>query len=69
MKRWLSVTLQVLAGLGQVVSVVTPILGPKQKVYVATGLGVAQVVVNAIAHGSNPDGTPAEAPWIPANKK
>lgn len=65
MKRWISITLQILASIGQIVNLVEPWLDAEQKTAVAAGLGIAQVIVNAIAHGSNPDGTPAEIAWQP----
>jgi hypothetical protein len=65
-KRWLSITLQILASAGQLINLVEPYLTLETKAGVVVGLGVAQVLVNAIAHGSNPDGTPAEVAWTPA---
>ena len=65
MKRWISVTLQIVAGIGQVVNIFAPIMTERQKIITAGAIGVGQLVVNAIAHGSNPDGTPAEVAWKP----
>jgi len=65
MKRWVSVLLQIVGGLGQIANVFVPILSERQKIYVAGSIGVGQLIVNAIAHGSNPDGTPAEVAWQP----
>ena len=66
MKRWISVTLQIVGSAGQIVNLLEPVLKPEQKLLVAAGIGIVQIVVNAIAHGSNPDGTPAEVAWTPA---
>lgn len=68
MRRWVSVLLQTLASTGQIVNLVEPWLTGEQKAMVATGIGIAQIVVNAIAHGSNPDGTPAQIAWTPPVK-
>jgi len=65
MRRWLSVTLQIVGSAGQIINILEPVLKPEQKLYVAAAIGLAQVAVNAIAHGSNPDGTPAEVAWKP----
>lgn len=65
MRRWVSVLLQTLASTSQIVNLVEPWLSGEQKAMVAAGIGILQIVVNAIAHGSNPDGTPAEVAWIP----
>ena len=63
MKRWLSITLQILSGVGQILNILEPTLNAEEKIYVAAGIGLIQIIVNAIAHNSNPDGTPAEVAW------
>jgi hypothetical protein len=69
MKRWLSTTLQIIGGMGQVVNIVEPIMKQEHKIIIAGCIGFAQLVVGVIAHNSNPDGTPAEVAWIPTEKK
>lgn len=63
MKRWQSITAQILAGVAQVVNILAPVLSERNKLYVAGGLAAGQVLVNAVAHNTNPDGTPAEVAW------
>ena len=63
MKRWLSITLQILSGVGQILNILEPTLNAEEKIYVAAGIGLIQIIVNAIAHNSNPDGTSAEVAW------
>lgn len=59
MKLSTSTVCQLLLGLGDVINVVTPLLKGDSKVIAGTVLAILHVVVNTIAHISNPDGTPA----------
>lgn len=68
MPRWLSILLQILGGSGQIANIFAPVMDVEQKATVAGVLAIGQLVVNAIAHNSNPDGTPAEVAWIPPKK-
>lgn len=65
MRRWISITLQIVGSAGQVGNLIAPWLPDEHKAMVAAGIGVGQIVVNAIAHSSNPDGTPAAVAWVP----
>ncbi len=60
MKRWINVVAQVVLGAGQVVNILEPVLEAREKIFIAAGLALAQLVVSAIAHGYNPDGSPAK---------
>lgn len=68
MTRWLSITLQLAAASGQIVNLLESVLNARQKAYVAAVLGIVSLVVNIIAHNSNPDATPAEVAWEPRRK-
>ena len=61
MKLSTSTVCQLLLGIGDVINVVTPLLNGDSKVIAGTVLAILHVVVNTIAHISNPDGTPAVA--------
>jgi len=68
MTKFINILTQTFLGLGQITNLIYPILGEKQKGYVAVGLGVAQVVVSAVAHAYNPDGTPANVAYTKPEK-
>lgn len=60
--RW-NVVIQVLATLGQALSLLQPVFSPDGKVIVATLLALIQASSALIAHFYNPDGTPARLPY------
>ena len=68
MPRWLSILLQLVGGAGQVANVFMPAMDPQTKIITAGCIAAGQLVVNALAHNSNPDGTPAEVAWVPKKK-
>jgi hypothetical protein len=68
MSRLLNILSQILLSSGQVVNLIYPILGERQKVYTGVGLGVLQLTVSAIANSYNPDGTLASVPYVPPTK-
>ena len=63
MKRWLNITSQIVFGSGQIVNLAFPILDDKQRVFVAVILGMAQLIISALAHEFNPDGSAAAQPY------
>lgn len=64
MKLSWNMIIQVLATIAQALNVILDILPGKQKAIAATVIGVIQVIVARAGSLSNPDGTPAAAPYI-----
>lgn len=69
MKSWQSNALQVLGAIIQICNLITPLLTAEQKETIAVVVGIGQVLVNYLAHRSNPDGTPAQVAWVPPGQK
>lgn len=69
MKRWINVLAQIALGAGQVVAVAAPVMDTEMKVYTATSIAALQLVVSALAHGYNPDGTSAREAYEPPRKE
>ena len=65
LKLTTSTLIQILAGGVQALNIISPVISPKGKIYVAAGVGVIQVLINTISHLSNPDGTDAKTAYIP----
>ena len=59
MPRWVNIALQVLAVIGQLENGYGELLPGEHRTFIAIALGVGQIIVSAIAHAYNPDGTPA----------
>jgi len=57
MKTWFNVVSQIALGAGQVANIVYPALSGKNQVIVGGAIAGVQLVVSAIAHNYNPDGT------------
>lgn len=59
MKLSTSTVSQILLGICDYLNIVLPITTGQGKIYVGALLGILHVLVNTIAHLSNPDGSPA----------
>jgi hypothetical protein len=64
MKLSLNVVVQILGTVVQALNAIGGMFPAKQQVLIASIVGVIQAVVGLLAHFSNPDGTPAAAPYI-----
>jgi citrate lyase synthetase len=69
MKRWVNVLSQIALGAAQVFNIFVPILKPNTRIVAAGGMAAAQLVISAIAHEYNPDGTTAKVAYTPKNGK
>ena len=56
---------QALAMILQAANQYSDVLPPKWKPFAALGVGLIQVLLAWRAHYFNPDGTPAQAAWLP----
>lgn len=68
MKMTTSNVIQILLGLCDILNIILPLTSGKVKIWVGAALGILHVIVNTVAHQSNPDGTPAEVAYIPPQK-
>lgn len=64
MKLKVNVLLSGLASLGQILNTYGGIIPPKYQTLVAGVLGGTTMIVAAVAHYRNPDGTPAVVPYV-----
>jgi hypothetical protein len=64
MPKWVNYLIQAVAMLTQIVNAMGSIFPPKYQGFAAVAIAAVQAIVAAIAHYFNPDGTPAELPWI-----
>ncbi len=55
--------IQSLAVVAHILNASVDVLPPRGRLWVMAALSVVQGAVGALAHFSNPDGTPAEAPF------
>lgn len=69
MKRWLNIAIQVAATAGQLAQLYHPFLPPQIAIPIQLGTSILQGTVGVLAHNFNPDGTPAQLPFVPTNKK
>lgn len=63
-----STVLQTLGTAIQIANAVSPSLSIKQQGTIAVVVGVMQIIVNRMAHKSNPDGTPATVAYVASDK-
>jgi len=69
MKFSANMVIQILALVAQAANAVLDVLpSPKSKAIAAGVIAIAQGVAAGLAHFSNPDGTPAAAPYIRGQK-
>lgn len=68
MKLSINIIIQALGTVLQVLNLVSGMIPPKYQWLVAGLVGIIQAVTGMLAHWSNPDGTPATAPYIDPNK-
>ncbi len=64
MKFSVNVVIQMLALMAQGVNATLDLLPARGRFWAMVGLSVVQGVTAVLAHFANPDGTPAEAPYI-----
>ena len=69
MKRWANILSQIFLGFGQLVNVIAPILNEHDKVLIGVAIAAVQVIISAVAHGYNVDGTPQECAYTPTEPK
>ncbi len=60
--------IQLLGTVGQTLNVVGGFVPADKKMYVAAGIALLQGIAAAVAHFSNPDGTPAALAYAPSPK-
>lgn len=63
MKRWQTILTQVIATGAQALNLWANFIPDNIKIFIALGLGTAQLIGANMAHNSNPDGTPAAQPY------
>ncbi len=69
MKRWHNILIQFSASAGQIANIWFPFVAEEHRPIVTAVLGTVQLGTAIIAHSFNPDGTPAEKPFVkPAEK-
>ena len=64
MKFSVNFIVQLLALAAQGLNQITDLLPPKGKFWAAVALSAIQGLTGVLAHFTNPDGTPAEAPYV-----
>lgn len=74
MKAWQNITIQILGTLVHVGNISAQLSGSgvfgsgKTPVIIAAATAVLQSIAGTVAHWYNPDGTSAQAPYVPASK-
>lgn len=64
MKRWQNILIQFTASTAQIANLWLPLVAEEHKGVVAAVLGTVQLGAAVIAHGYNPDGTPASLAYV-----
>ncbi|MGQ9686261.1 MAG: hypothetical protein ACUVT2_08160 [Thiobacillaceae bacterium] len=64
MRFSVNVVIQMLALVAQAINATQELLPARGKFWAMVGLSVVQGLTGVLAHFANPDGTPAEAPYI-----
>lgn len=63
MKRWVNILSQVALGSGQLYTLWEPHIPSDSKVWISSAIVFGQILISAIAHEFNPDGTPSEVSY------